>query len=148
MALSDADQQTLILAQVGDDDSGTVARLLPILWSETDDAPTPRQRRERTKLLAIDVLLGAVRGRVSFRTADGTQVSEAELTANLQAMKGEARAELERLQLSEITDAGGGYASGELAQTAPTAKPSDRTFDANDAAYRGDPYRPPFRTNP
>lgn len=137
--LTDAEQQTLILALVGDDDQGTVAAVLPILWKQTAGATSDDQRRLQTQLLAVDVLLARVRGRVSFRTADGTQVTEAQLTENLQTMRRNVLDDLARLQQVES-----GPVIGDLSTTAPVEPPDGSFVDANDRAYRGDPYRPPM----
>lgn len=141
MALTDAQHQLIILATVGDDDQGTVATILPILWEEQADQTDPRQRRLRVQLAAIGVLLGSVRGRVSWRSADGTQVSEKELTENLHRLR-----EATMSDLAQATqDAGSSYAAGVITQTTPIAPPTGYPVDASDAAYRGDPYRPPMR---
>lgn len=136
MALTAAEYQDLIVAELGGD--ATVSAQIGTLWSETDDAATLREHYLRAKIKAIRLLMGSARLQVTFRALNGASVNLSDLFKNLREMLEDAEAELRA-----DTAAQGGYESGEITKAAPVEQPDDSPVDANDRAYRGDPYRPP-----
>lgn len=135
MALTEQQYIDLIVAEVGDDAASTLATTVPLYWGRhaglADEA-----RFLATKRDAIDVMLGRVRGQVRIVGVGGASIDAHQLTTHLQDMRALVQAQIE----SDTAASGAGGAVGALATPAPVPAPLG-AFDANDRAYRGDPYR-------
>lgn len=141
MALTEAEYQALIVAELGGD--ATVSAQIATLWSETDDSATLREHYLRAKVKAIRLLMGTARLQVSFKALNGASVNLSDLFKHLRELLEATEAEL-----AASATAAGGYESGEITKTAPVEQPDSAPFDANDRAFRGDPYRPPGPLRP
>lgn len=136
MALTAEQHQQRIVLQVGDDAAMTLASSIDLLWAAHDSVADLALRALLTKRDAIGVMLGRVRGQVTFRAPDGSAVNLSDLTTQLRAMLAETEALIETAQ----SGASGTAAIGDLTATAPIM-PASGEMDPNDRAYRGDPLR-------
>lgn len=139
--LTAQEYQDLIMAEVGDDARGTLAWAIDTYWRRYDAYADLESRYLHVKLAAIDLMLGRVRGQVTIRDGDGGSVDLNKLFDHLTAMR-----ETVQSQIASGVGAGSaassGGAIGQLTKTAPQMPPAGSGYDANDTAYRGDPYRP------
>lgn len=141
MALTDAQYQQLIVAEVGDDAQSTLASTVPVYWVRYSGIADLEARFLYAKLAAIDLMLGRVRGQVTIRDGDGASVDLNKLFDHLTTMR-----ETVQTQIEGASQAGSASsAAGDLTTTAPIMPPAGSRIDANDRAYRGDPYRRRFR---
>jgi hypothetical protein len=136
MALTDAQYKSLIILQCGDTANGTLATNIDLLWDKNDDRADLGTRFLYTKRDAIDVLMAAVRSKVSFKALDGASVNLSDLMKHLQMM----RDDVERL-IDEQAQIANAPAIADIETTAPIMPP-DFWPDANDPRYKGDPYQP------
>ena len=136
MTLTADQHQQLIVLQVGDDAAMTLASSIALLWAAHADVADLPLRALYTKRDAIGVMLGRVRGQVTFRAPDGSAVNLSDLTSQLRAML----AETEALITTAQSGADGAAAIGDLTTTAPIM-PTGTQINPNDRAYRGDPLR-------
>lgn len=134
MALTEQQQQDLIILEVGDDAAGTLAAAVPLYW-ERYAALGDAARVLATKLAAIDAMLGRVRGQVKIVGVGGASVDAHQLTTHLQDMRALV---VTQISAAELAGAAGG-AVGELTTTSPIAPPTGAP-DASGRVYRGDPY--------
>ena len=139
--LTEQEYQELIVAEVGDDARRTLASTVGVYWRRYDAYSDLELRYLHVKLAAIDLMLGRVRGQVTIRDGDGASVDLNKLFDHLTAMR-----ELVTTQIASgvgsSSAASSGGAIGQLTKTAPQMPPVGGPLDANDTAYRGDPYRP------
>lgn len=134
MALSEQQEQDLIILEVGDDAAGTLATVVPLYWERYAALEVPARARA-TKLAAIDAMLGRVRGQVKIVGVGGASVDAHQLTTHLQDMRA-----LVMAQIEAASSAGApGGAVGDLTTTSPIAPPTGAP-DASGRVYRGDPY--------
>ena len=134
MALSEQQEQDLIILEVGDDAAGTLATVVPLSWERYAALELPARTRA-TKLAAIDAMLGRVRGQVKIVGVGGASVDAHQLTTHLQDMRA-----LVQSQIDAASSAGAsGGAVGDLTTTSPIAPPTGAP-DASGRVYRGDPY--------
>ena len=134
MALSEQQEQDLIILEVGDDQAGTLATAVPLYWERYAGLATPA-RALAVKLAAIDAMLGRVRGQVKIVGVGGASVDAHQLFTHLQDMRALVQAQIDAA--SSASAAGG--AVGDLTTTSPIAPPTGAP-DASSRAYRGDPY--------
>jgi hypothetical protein len=97
----------------------------------------------RTRLYILDLALTGAVGKVSFKALDGSSVEQSDYFDHLLELRKLAAAELQ----AAAGDVGG-VAVGTLLKTAPIEPPCGFQPDANDRAFRGDPYRRTRRRNP
>lgn len=135
MALSEQQYQDLIVAEVGDDASAVLASTVPLYWARYS-AYDLETRFLYTKRAAIDLMLGRVRAKVDVQVFEGPRKSMSQLFDHLTQM----RATVEALISTADQVGSAGAASGDLTTTAPIMPPAGSRIDANDRAYRGDPY--------
>lgn len=135
MALTEAQYQQLIVAEVGDDSAGALASTVPIYWLRYADVADLESRFLYAKLAAIDLMLGRVRGQVTIRDGDGASVDLNKRFDHLITMRETVQAQIDILTASGSA----GAAAGELTKTAPIMPPVG-AFDSNSADYRGSPY--------
>lgn len=143
MPLDATAYQSLIVAEVGDTASNLIAGQIATLWTLNDDQPTEKLQYLHTKRAAIGMLMGAVREQVSQQGTDGVRTDLSDKLKNLSLML--AATERGIADLLTQSQAGIGPQSGELTTTTPISPPCPSGPDANDRAYRGDPYRRPRR---
>lgn len=136
MPLDEAAYKEQIIDEVGDDTAGTLASRITRLWTKHDNQPTLEHQYLYAKRSAIDVMLARVRGQTTIRDGDGASVDLNKLFDHLQAM----RSFVTDLITEAESGTSSGGAVGDLTTTAPIAPPSTSFVDANDRAYRGDPY--------
>lgn len=136
MPLSDLQQQSLIIAQVGDYD-GIVAQHMAAIW-EQHSSRTAVLRALYAKRDAIDLLLGSVRELVDFTGPNGVSMQQSQRADILGQMRKSCLADIER---SEKSAAGsvGMPASGMIKAVAPIS--SDFPPGGNDPRYRGTTYQ-------
>lgn len=139
--LTEQEYQDLIVAEVGDDARSTLASTIGVYWRRHDGYTDLDVRYLHVKLAAVDLMLGRVRGQVTIRDGDGASVDLNKLFDHLTAMRETVQAQI----ASGVASSGGassGGGIGLLTKTAPQMPPAGSLLDANDTAYRGDPYRP------
>lgn len=135
MSLTDEQYQQLIIAQVGDDEAGTLATNVPILWAQyADESATLRFLL--TKRGAIECMQARVRKQVSFRALDGASVQLSDLLSHLATLYDQVQNQITAAESSGVLPQ-----IGELTTIAPITP--ELPPDANDARYRGQPYPPP-----
>jgi hypothetical protein len=153
-ATTDTRQQNLILRLVGDNErdinglpNGPVGSIIQALWDVNQSyAKTgiPRHQYYKTLINAIEVMLGSLATGQVLEVGTKNQPIDDGKTKTLQALLETTQTELDTLtkQWSALRPP----ASGKIARTAPIQPGDDpRTVfepDANDRAYRGDPYFP------
>lgn len=135
MALTEAEYQTLIITEIGDDDAGTLAATVPLYWSRRSGVADLESRYLVTKRDAIVLMLGTVRDLVDM-SSGGDSVKLSQKLSNLRTLL-----ELLDEQIAQAAGASGAAAAaGELTQTAPILPPTG-SFDSNAGVYRGSPYQ-------
>lgn len=138
MALTEEQYIALIIAGIGGDtDDSVLATNLPLFWQARDSIDDLNARALLVKLDAIDLLLGQTWRKVSFKALDGASVNLSDMFKHLLDLRDAVQAAADRGD----TLASVGGAVGELTTQAPVAPPFVGWPDANDRAYRGDPYR-------
>lgn len=137
MALTDQQYQDLIVAQVGDDASGTLAAQIAVLWAQYAGEPEPL-RYLYAKRGAIEVMQAVARKLASFKALDGASVDLGQLFRHLEAMYRQVQE-----QIAEAEQTGVVPQLDQLTVTAPIDAPNALWPDANDPLYRGQPYPPP-----
>lgn len=142
--LSEQQYQDLILAEVGDDASRVVESTIALYWQRFAAIADLETRSLYVKRACIDLLLGRARKQVTFKDASGATVDLNKLFDHLTTM----RNDIDSLIETQSTAASAGGAAGDLTHTAPVMPPSGARVDANDRAYRGDPYRRARRRMP
>ena len=137
MALTPEQLQTLIIAQVGETSTDTLAVNVPILWELFDGDPL---QFLRTKLGAIEVAMVEVRKQVDIQALDSARVRLEQMHAALAVMYGQIQEQIDEAKIDGV-----GTTSGGLTTTAPIQRPAGwpAEIDANDPRYRGSPYPPP-----
>lgn len=142
-----ADIQALIIAEVGDTPTGTLATLMPTIWASYADKAlvSPRLQELYAKRRAIDLVLGGLRGAVDI-TIDGLakrnhqqvdtliamrKTTEDDIVAVEQRSRGMRGAALQPLINTEI-------------ETPPTGPRPFGPLSGNSPELGGDPY---YRTN-
>lgn len=90
----------------------------------------------RTRLYIFDLALTGAVGKVSFKALDGSSVEQSDYFDHLLRLRELAAAELQ----AAANDAGG-IGVSTILKTAPIEPPCGFQPDANDRAFRGDPYR-------
>jgi hypothetical protein len=138
--LTEQEYQQLIVAEVGDDSTRTLASTVGVYWRRYDAYTDLEVRYLHVKLAAVDLMLGRVRGQVTIRDGDGASVDLNKLFDHLATMRETVQAQID-IGVGAGSAASGG-AIGVLTKTAPIMPPAGSLLDANDPAYRGDPYRP------
>jgi len=142
MALDSYAYQSLIVTQVGDTSDALIASQIATLWDLNDDQSTLKLQFLTTKRAAIEMLMGTVRQQVTFEIAGDHRRQQSDKLKNLQIMLATVNDEIDRYAASGIgTDSDFAAATGDLTTTTPISPPSAAGPDANDRAYRGDPYR-------
>ena len=139
MALTDAQYKQLVILQTGDTADLALTTNIDLLWElHTDKAALPELRFRYVKREAIGVVLGKLREQVSFTGPGQLSMSLHQRIDTLIAMDGLLRAEIVRLEAAGV---GHAPAAAQLITPAPVVPPGGSGVDANDRAYRGDPYR-------
>lgn len=145
MPLTEAEYKTQILDEVGDEDSFVASRI-DRCWKMYDALPVGQVRYLRTKLKAIDLLIGHIRKKaVDYQVQGDLAEKLSQLMTHLSTMRAATAADLK----AEQTGAGTGRApaSSTLTTTAPISPPTGYP-DANAADYRGTPYPTSGRVQP
>jgi hypothetical protein len=140
---TDTQLQQLLLVQIGDD--GTAREHIDVIWalhsgyavySSVDGRFTLQFLK--AKIEAIDVLVGAVRARVTFSEKD-RRVDLNRMIDNLMLMRKNVEADV-LSAIALVQSVSGQAAVGQFDAVAPIESPPQRP-DANDTAYTGDPNR-------
>lgn len=135
MVLTEAEYQALIITEIGDDASTTLAINVPIYWSMRDGVADLALRYLYVKRDALLLMIGTLRGMVDV-TSDGDSVKNSQQVTNLRLLLS-----LLDEQIAGATESGGASAAaGELTKTAPIMAPVGYN-DSNAAIYRGSPYQ-------
>ena len=143
MPLSEQEYKDLILSDLPETTDGRLALNVDVLWTRFDTITDLEAHYLSTRLAAIDLLLGAAAQLVSFRTSSGSSVQASDVFDHLTKLRELAVAAIGGTSAS-------GSAAGQLTATAPIDPPfgAGSVPDANDRAYRGDPYRSRKRWGP
>lgn len=139
--LTEQEYRDLIVAEVGDDAQSTLRSTIGVYWRRYDAYADLETRYLHAKLAAVDLMIGRVRSRVTIRDGDGASVDLNKLFDHLTTMRETVEAQIAR-GIGAGSAAASGGAIGLLTKTAPQMPPAGSLLDANDTAYRGDPYRP------
>lgn len=134
---TEADYKALIILQIGDDASGTLAANIDLLWDTHADIANPALVALLTKRDAINVMLARVRNQVNFQALDGARVAASDMFSHLLAM----RKALEEQIAQAMAGQDGSVAIGQLTTTAPIERDMSNQPDPNNRIYRGDPLR-------
>lgn len=140
--LTEQEYQDLIVAEVGDDAASTLASTVGVYWRRYDGYTDLETRYLQVKLAAIDLMLGRVRKQVDFRDPAGISASAHQLFTHLTQMRDIVQDQIDSGAGVASSGAAAGGGIGLLTKTAPQMPPAGSLLDANDTAYRGDPYRP------
>jgi hypothetical protein len=134
MALTEAEYQALIITEVGDDTTGTLATNVPVYWSMRDTIADLALRYLYVKRDAIILMMGKLRDLVDM-SSGGDSIKLSQQITNLRTLL-----EVLESQLEQVSQTGGASAAaGQLTQTAPILPPPG-AFDANSQDYRGNVY--------
>ena len=102
------DYKALILAEVNDDDNHIVANNLDLVWGLYSDRDTLELTYLYAKRKAIDLLLGAVREKVTTEIRGGNvQVDNNALSKNLLAMRVVCQAHIDEIEAGTNTGSSG-----------------------------------------
>lgn len=149
MAVNDAQIQSLIVLEVGDEvtaawPSGILSANIATVWASYADKAliAPRLQELYSKRRCIDIIVGIVRGQVTFSISGDHSRNQSDKAKALMDMRRACQDEITLLEAK--ARANRAPANDELAATAPIAPPDANGPDANDSRYRGDPYKPPF----
>lgn len=140
MALTEEQYIQLIITSIGGDTTtNLLATTLPTLWAAHESVEDLNARALLIKVDAIELLLGQNWKYVSFKALNGASVSASDIFDHLLKLRQIAIEQAERG--ADLSSVGG--AVGQLEATAPIDPPLGLGSypDANDRAYRGDPYR-------
>jgi hypothetical protein len=137
---TDADLQAQVLAEVGDP-NGTIAPLLPVLWTIFADKALidPALIRLYAKRSAIEARMAEEQGSIDFSLGQEVQDKQSQRFTHLVEMRAEAHAEI--LRIEAIATARRVPQTGALTATTPTTPPTPESPDANSALYQGSPYK-------
>lgn len=135
MSLTDIQQQSLIIAQLGDYD-GILAQNMAIVW-EQHASRTTQLRTLYVKRDCIDLLLASVRELVDFTGPNGVTLRSSQKADILNQMRKDCLADIERQERRIVRGTAG--ASGMIKTVAPVT--ADSPPDSNNPRYRGTPYK-------
>lgn len=141
IALTAAEYQALLVAMFGNQ---TVTDNILTYWQAagqpySDDDPGLIYLA--TRLYVLDLALAGAIGKVDFRALNGASVSQSQEFDHLMALH-----KLWSDELAAGVQSSAGARVSQIAKTAPIEPPYTTMPDANDRAYRGDPYRGGRRT--
>lgn len=148
MAVTDAQIQTLLVLEVGDNADRLLAANVAALWDRFADKAlvSTRLRELYVKRSLIDLARGAIRDQIDYSLGGAAAASfhAHDRVETLEKMRANLYAELQ--QEERVARHTRPLALGTLTQTAPelpadgTAPPA--TLDANDPRFAGSPYWP------
>lgn len=148
MTVSDAQIQSLLILEVGDEvtsafPGGMLATNIAMAWASYADKAliAPRLQELYTKRRCIDLVLGVVRGQVTYQIANDHTFNGSDKAKTLLNLRQECQTEIAAIEARARGNRGG--ASGMLTATAPVSPPDNQPPDANDSRYSGSPYYSP-----
>ncbi len=146
MAISSV-QRSMLITSVGETSSGVLTANVDAVWALYDSA-TARLQYLYTKRDLIELSMGEMRTRATFRSRDDVGVDATDFLSNLLKMKADVDAEIAKEEAkaaagNQVLPGGSVAAVGEILrqETSNTLRLPGQ-LSANDMRYRGEPYSP------
>lgn len=142
-----AQVQALIIAEVGDTPTGTLAAQMPVIWASYADKAqvSPRLRELYAKRRAIDLVLGSLRAVVNT-TIDGLSKQGHQQIDTLNALRKATQDDITDVEKKSRGMRGAALQplTNVAIETPPTGPRPFGPIDSNSPEIGGDPY---YRTN-
>lgn len=139
-----AQVQALIIAEVGDTPTGTLAAQMPVIWASYADKAqvSPRVQELYAKRRAIDLVIGSLRLVVNT-TIDGLSKQGHQQIDTLMAMRKTTEDDIVAIEKRSRGMRGAALQplTNVAIETPPTGPRPFGPIDGNDPAYGGDVYR-------
>jgi len=146
-AVTIAQVQALIIAEVGDTPTGTLAAQMPVIWASYADKArvSPRLQELYAKRRAIDLVLGSLRGVVNT-TIDGLSKQGHQQIDTLMALRKATQDDIADVEKKSRGMRGAALQplTNVAIETPPTGPRPFGPIDSNSPEIGGDPY---YRTN-